>query len=164
MYFIMTLVSVSFCPYLFCYFATSATDRISNIQQRVYDLNWYNFPPELRKHFILIMAQSQRTVHFDGLGLVHCTLECFGAVISIQFFLSVCVRFFDESFDGFSVLHLQLVRSAFSYYMAFEVISNRNWIAKKQYHEERQFAVHWFWLRSKQLFLWRTKLFSTVAN
>lgn len=77
---IMTLVCVLLWPYQFCYFATLATDRITIIQRSVYDLNWYEFPLKLRKCFILIMAQSQWTVYFDGLGVVYCTLANFGMV------------------------------------------------------------------------------------
>lgn len=76
----MALICVFVCPYLLCYFASSAIDRISNIQRCVYDLNWYNFSPELQKFIILIMAQSQRRIYFDGLNLIRCTLATFWKV------------------------------------------------------------------------------------
>lgn len=88
-FFLMTLVLILVWPYLFCYYADSATDRISNIQRSVYNLNWYSFPPEQQKHLILIMAQSQRTVCFTGLNLIRCKLISFGMVI-IKFSLSIC--------------------------------------------------------------------------
>lgn len=82
MVFVMTLVIIFFWPFSLCYFADSATDRIKFIQRSVYDLNWYNFPLKQRKYFILILAQSQECVSFDGLYLVHCNLVTFGMVIS----------------------------------------------------------------------------------
>lgn len=98
----MTLVLVLIWPYIFCYFADSTTERIANIQRSVYNLNWYDFPHNLRKHFVLIMAQSQRTACFDGLALVRCTLASFAIVITILIRSRLIQAFFCLIFDCIS--------------------------------------------------------------
>lgn len=92
-YFIMTLFFILIWPYLFCYFADITTKRISNIQQSVYKLKWYNFPLNLQKHFILMMAYSQRPIYFAGLKFVRGTLATFGTVIMTIFFFSMLAAF-----------------------------------------------------------------------
>lgn len=86
MLYVMATCVIFIWPYLFCYFASLAIDRISNTQRTVCDLNWYYFPLELRKCFILTIKQSQRPIYFDGLKLVGCTLESFGAVTYLSTF------------------------------------------------------------------------------
>ena len=81
MVYILTLLQVLFWPYLFSHLADSSVDRITSIQRSVYNLNWYDFSPGLQKYFILILAQSQRDISFDGFSLVFCTLESFGMVV-----------------------------------------------------------------------------------
>lgn len=69
-----------FWPYLFCYYATYITNRISFIGFAAYDTNWFDYPLDLQKHMILILARSQENVHFHGFNLIECTLEVFGKV------------------------------------------------------------------------------------
>lgn len=67
-------------PYLFSYFATFVTERVSFIGDTAYNTNWFDYPPELQKHFILFIARSQENVHFTGFNLIRCSLENFGQV------------------------------------------------------------------------------------
>lgn len=76
----MTLLCVGVWPYLFCYFANFALDRMANIRHSVYNLNWLDFPIDLQKYCIVIIAQSQRNVWFHGLKLIACSLPNFGKV------------------------------------------------------------------------------------
>lgn len=93
-------------PYLYCHYASFVFDRISNMRNVAYDLNWYEFPLKLRKHFILIIARSQTSTNFTGLGLIDCTSENFGKVKFEKFsFRSLDLLKFP--FDCF-VLALQL--------------------------------------------------------
>lgn len=71
-------------PYIFCYFASLTTDRVSAIGNIAYDVNWFDFPPKLQKYLILIINRSQEQVQFTGLNLIGCSLEVFGKV-SISF-------------------------------------------------------------------------------
>lgn len=77
----LCIVSSLAWPFLFCYFATFATGRISSIGNVVYSSNWYNFPPNTRKYVTLVIARSQQPLYFSGLGLIRCTLELFGNVM-----------------------------------------------------------------------------------
>lgn len=65
---------------MMCYFATLTTDRVPNIGVAVYDLNWYDYPQNVRKNIVLIIAHSQKPIYFNGLKMFHCTLEIFGKV------------------------------------------------------------------------------------
>lgn len=67
-------------PAIICYFATYSTNRVSTINEAVYDLNWYDYPQDVRKYILLIMAQAQVPIFFSGFKMVHCTLEIFGKV------------------------------------------------------------------------------------
>lgn len=109
MVYILTLAQVLIWPYFFCHFASSAIDHVTVIQRSVYNLNWYNFPPDLRKYFILIIAQSLWTVCFDGLSLVRCTLFNFGMVTPV----SGLSQFNRMNYFTNFILYLQLIRSAF---------------------------------------------------
>lgn len=71
-------------PYLYCYYATFACDRVASIGDTVYNSNWYNQSVEMQRRNILIIAYSQQPVHFTGFNLFPCTLEIFGHV-SIKF-------------------------------------------------------------------------------
>lgn len=67
-------------PYLFCHFANLTTDRVLAIGNVIYDLNWIDYPVNMRKYIILLIARSQQPIIFSGLYLFPCTLEVFGLV------------------------------------------------------------------------------------
>lgn len=74
------LLCALFWPALICYYGTFATDRIETVADMGYDTNWYEYPDEVRKHIILIIARGQEHVYFMGYGVVRATLEVFGKV------------------------------------------------------------------------------------
>lgn len=65
---------------IFAYYATFVTDRVSTVGFTAYDCNWFDYPVELRKYIILIIARSQQPAEFTGLKLFQCTLDVFGKV------------------------------------------------------------------------------------
>lgn len=65
----------------YCYYATLATERLLVIDQNVYDLKWYDYPPNIQKYIGFMMMRSQESVYFTGFGLFGCTLEIFGKVM-----------------------------------------------------------------------------------
>lgn len=83
-YGIICIICASAWPFLFCYFATIATERIIAVGQTTFNLNWYDYPPELQKFIVLIVARSQKPAYFTGLGIVHCSLETLGKVSNIE--------------------------------------------------------------------------------
>lgn len=64
-------------PALFCYVANLTTDRIYSLGDIAYEMDWFEYPPEIHKFFILIIARSQIPADFTGFKLIRCTLETF---------------------------------------------------------------------------------------
>lgn len=56
------------------------TDRILNIENSLYDSNWYEIDVDIRKYIILIISRAQKPIFFTGFGIVYCSLEVFGKV------------------------------------------------------------------------------------
>lgn len=80
---VFSLVAVScslIWPFLLCHFGTFSTERIRSIDLTVYNANWLNYPPELRKYIIPIIAQSRSKINFNGFNLMSCSLEAFAKV------------------------------------------------------------------------------------
>lgn len=79
-YELLSIANVMTWPYLCCRYASFTVDRISSLGDVVYNSNWYEYPIELRKNFVLIISRSQTPIEFTGLGLIYCTLNSFGKV------------------------------------------------------------------------------------
>lgn len=98
-------------PYLFCYFATRTTKRVLSIGDSVYDMNWYEFPVTLQKYITLIIARSQKEVHFTGFTMVRCTLAVFGQVRSYHWFIiAISYGIINKKFFSLARLFKHLVR------------------------------------------------------
>lgn len=67
-----------------CHFANLTTDHVANISYAAFESDWYEYPVDVQKYILLIMARSQNPVYFNGLGLLDCTLESFGKVWNIS--------------------------------------------------------------------------------
>lgn len=76
----MGLVCGLFWPFLFCRFATMATERICEVADFTYDSDWFNLPVNLQKRIVLIISRSQEPIQFTGLNIFRCTLEVYGNV------------------------------------------------------------------------------------
>lgn len=79
-YNVVCLIGSLIWPFLYCYFATFASDRVAALSQTVFNTNWFDWPPEIQKYFILVIARSQKQFEFTGLGLLGCSLEVLGKV------------------------------------------------------------------------------------
>lgn len=79
-YSILAVLCAVVWTFLYCYFATHATDRLTKIGNNIYESSWYEFPINIQKYLILIIIRSQNPIYFTGLGLLNCTLESFGKV------------------------------------------------------------------------------------
>lgn len=98
--------------YLLCKFATLATEYIASLGDFAYNSNWYDYPPQLQKYMVLVIARSQEPIYFSGFSLVRCTLEVFGKVWIkiVLFFLKndeFCFFFcrFSGNFHVFTTKH-----------------------------------------------------------
>lgn len=103
-------------PHLFCHFANKVTDRISSIGNIVYNLNWFSYPLDVQESIIFIIRRSKQPLYFTGLGMIWCTLEVFGNVMS-NFFKRRFEMFFSQNCNFF--IFLQLVKKSFSFYVIF---------------------------------------------
>lgn len=113
-------VLVLFCgllwPYLFCYFANLTTDRVLAIGDDVYNLNWLEYPVQMQKCLILIIARSHEPIQFTGLQMIECSMEMFGKVSYISLFILATANFtrifsianFDFFFD-FIALQIRML-------------------------------------------------------
>lgn len=57
----------------------------------IYAIDWFHLPVEFQSKIILIIARSQKRVHFNGLGLVHCSLEVLGKVSDCEV-VFICIH------------------------------------------------------------------------
>lgn len=108
-------------PSLLCSYGTLATGRIRSIDMTVYNANWHHYPLGLRKSIVLIIAQSQKPIEFNGFNLVQCNLEIFGKVLRYFVHFDMLLRI--ECFKQIS-FHPQIFRSACSYYLIFRSFSH----------------------------------------
>lgn len=76
-------------PYIVCYFANITTHRMALIGETIFNSNWFDYPPELQKYTILIIARSHYPSKFKCYGLFNCTLEAFGNVRFLIFMFQV---------------------------------------------------------------------------
>lgn len=60
-----------------CHAATSATFDVMDLGNAIYEGKWYEYPGDLRKNTVLLIARAQHTNYFTGLKVMHCTLEVF---------------------------------------------------------------------------------------
>lgn len=116
MFHICTMASSLIWPYFFSYFASSTTHRMALIGDIIFDSNWFDFPPELQKYMILIIARSQYPSQFTGLGLYDCTLAELGNVRYLLFMLEPDLKL--------TLLRFKITKSSFSFYMVFRRLSN----------------------------------------
>lgn len=71
-------------PALFCYFGSHTSEQVKNLGNIAYESNWYEYPQEIRKHLVMIIARSQAKTLFNGLYFIGCSMEVFG-IVSIYF-------------------------------------------------------------------------------
>lgn len=107
-------------PTLFCYSASGVIENVTNIGNIAYDSNWYDYPPTLQKHIIIIIARSQEDIIFSGLNLIGCSIEVFGNVSQMNIEFWMCKK----KVLNITFLLIQLFRSSCSYYLAFRAVSD----------------------------------------
>lgn len=80
-----------FTLYLYCESAQLATDNLILFGDEVFDSNWYELPNEIQKTYILIIANAEKQLKYDGLHMVYLNLPTFSQV---RIFYSHSVEFF----------------------------------------------------------------------
>lgn len=78
---------------LLCYFGDRFTDRLSKINDIIYNANWHNYPTEVRKYLQLMMTASQKPIHLEGHFGFKASLEIYEKVRSFNEILKgLCKR------------------------------------------------------------------------
>lgn len=85
-----------FWPFLMCFFANRTTDEIANTGYTAFESDWYDYPVDVQKYLVLIIARSQKPAFFDGLYFIDCTLESFGNVWHRQYSEISCTKYSND--------------------------------------------------------------------
>ena len=59
----------------FCYFGDKVTTAFDDLNETIYQCDWYLFPMEMRKYIPAILRMAQEPVQMHAFGTYHCTLE-----------------------------------------------------------------------------------------
>lgn len=66
--------------YFHCLLGKLVTDRFEQLPNHLFHSKWYELPNKLQKYFILLLANTQEPLFFDGLGIYALNLETFTSV------------------------------------------------------------------------------------
>lgn len=69
---------------LYCYFGKLASESYEKMCDCIFfKLNWYEFPIELQKYVIVMIANMQKPINYHGFGIINLDLETFARVIDL---------------------------------------------------------------------------------
>lgn len=68
--------------YVYCYFGKISTDCFQQLVNCIYEANWLEQRPSLRKTLILIMTNAQRPLYYHGFGFIIMNMGTFTQVNS----------------------------------------------------------------------------------
>lgn len=69
--------------YVYCQLGENSTSDCLKLADLMYDSPWYNLPATVQKNYILMIANMQQPLAFDGFYVVYLNLETFKKVRSI---------------------------------------------------------------------------------
>lgn len=123
---LMTILVGASNLFLWCFFGKLATDSFKEMTDCLYECNWQDFPIDLQKYFILMIANSQRPLFYRGSRI---------ATLNLETYSKVWISFFRNS-DLSSVLKWNVSNYDFNttWSMIFRV-----WISDD---EDRFFLLH----------------------
>lgn len=77
------VVWVSFVAFIYCHLSDSTTSTLLEIGDFFYGCDWFMLPVKYQKWSRWPIQCSQRIFHFNGLGLLNCSLRTFFSVITL---------------------------------------------------------------------------------
>lgn len=128
------MVSTAGNLFMFCLFGKLATDSYAKMSQCLYESNWLALPLDLRKFFILMIQNSQRSIFYHGFGFIILDLETFSraSVFLVNFFffqLQIYTFVFVDTIYKISLIFVsidfQFIKMVFTYYMVFKTITTK---------------------------------------
>lgn len=66
--------------FLLCFFGKIATDSFAEMGDIFYGADWQNLSPALQRYFVVIIANAQQPLYYDGFGVAILNLEMFQRV------------------------------------------------------------------------------------
>lgn len=63
--------------FLYCFFGKLASDSFAKMADCLYEYNWYELPFDLEKYFIIMIANAQKPLFYDGFGVLVLNLQTF---------------------------------------------------------------------------------------
>lgn len=69
--------------YFYCYGGDVATRNFAQYADSLFNVDWYKTPNHLQKFFILMIAETQRPLRFEGYRIIDINLNAF---TNVRFF------------------------------------------------------------------------------
>lgn len=69
--------------FIFCYFGQSIRGQFNQLNDVIYEFEWYLYPVEIQRMIPTILIATQNTPSLKGFGNVNCTHETFKKVCLI---------------------------------------------------------------------------------
>lgn len=66
--------------FFFCYYGKIATDSYAAYGDCVYNMDWIDYPNDLKRYMILIISDAQIPRRYHGFGMAYCNLQTFSKV------------------------------------------------------------------------------------
>lgn len=63
--------------FVYCYFGKMATESFINIADSFYESNWRGLPIAIQKYFVVVIANAQIPIYYNGFGVAILNLENF---------------------------------------------------------------------------------------
>lgn len=63
--------------FLYCFLGKVSSESYKKMAVTLYDCSWFEFPLNLQKYFIMMIANAHIPLHYHGFGLIRLDLETF---------------------------------------------------------------------------------------
>lgn len=83
--------------FLYCFFGKLATESFEKSAECLYECNWQDLSVKLQKYLVLMIANSQKPLHYHGFGV---------AILNLQTFCGVGLVFLHKIRIFLVILHL----------------------------------------------------------
>ena len=110
---ICTMFFSFFQIYIFCQLGEMVSGKFMDLSETIYQLEWYNFPPEIQRILIILLINTEEPVEFVAYGNIVCSCETYKKVIFLIVSLEPGMVMSFISFD------LQVVNVGYSYFSIF---------------------------------------------
>lgn len=79
-----TFLALSLSAFIYCYYGDRITRKPTHFIESVYDTPWYLLQAKHQRGIYTMIIYGQNEIIYSGYGVIDCSLETFGQVISIS--------------------------------------------------------------------------------